>query len=141
MECIDNLVEATYGGYFIGKCLRSRFNKINLRPVVGPNLRPVSGTGAFVEICNVRLAENLGRADCDLILADIAAQIETKLVTYGEVALVAILDGEIVEHLLCEWYKALRVRKHWRASVGQLARPLQTRLQRRYTDQHLTPRT
>ena len=113
-----------FKAYFIGKCLRSRFQRVHLRPVVGPNLKPTRGTGAFVALFDAQLAPNLGRKDLDLLLTHISTCLTAALLQHNEASLVGILDEEIVEHTLCEWYKARRIRDVLRPSVPQIARPL-----------------
>ena len=73
---------------------------------------------------DAQLAPNLGRKDLDLLLTHISTCLTAALLQHNEASLVGILDEEIVEHTLCEWYKARRIRDVWRASVPQIARPL-----------------
>lgn len=111
-----------FKAYFIAKVLRNRFPRMKVRGVVGPNLRPDRGTGAFVELFDVKLSESQARADLDSLLQIVSRALVEDLRAMNQAALIGILDDEIVEHTLCEYFKALRIKRAWQASVHQACR-------------------
>lgn len=110
--------------YYTAKCLKTRFGDIEVRSVVGSNLRPDRNSGAFATVYSSKLAANLGRVDLDLLLAQILEAVKNKLTLMHAGALAAVLTEEIIEHVLCECTKARRLRNRMLTRGGKTTEPL-----------------